>query len=210
VTLSPTLLLLDNYDSFTWNLAQYLEQLGATVEVVLNDRIDVASVCSAGYAGIVISPGPGRPEGAGITLELIRQVRGRMPLLGVCLGHQAIGQVHGADVVRAPTLMHGKTSWIHHDGRGLFDGLPEPFAATRYHSLTLDPASIPSELTVTARTAEGVIMAIEHRHDPLWGVQFHPESILTLSGKRLLSNYLERVKRHGDLGEATAVRSESC
>jgi len=185
------LLLLDNYDSFTWNLAQYLDELGARTEVVLNDAIGAGDALARGYDGIVISPGPGRPEGAGITLELIDRNAGRIPMLGVCLGHQALAQAAGARIVSAPTLMHGKTSSIQHDGSGVFRDLPEAFDATRYHSLVVDPGTLDDgQYVVNARTAEGVIMGIRHRSLPLHGVQFHPESILTLAGKQLLSNFL--------------------
>ncbi len=188
------LLLLDNYDSFTWNLYQYLEELGASVRVELNDRIGVDEVLSGGFDGIVISPGPGRPERAGISLALILAAAGRIPLLGVCLGHQAIAQAHGATIVEAPTLMHGKTSQIVHQNSGLFRGLPDRFEATRYHSLVVDESTLPDCLIVNARTADGVIMGLRHRRHELHGVQFHPESILTLSGKRLLQNFLDRIR----------------
>ena len=187
------LLLLDNYDSFTYNLAQYLEELGAAVDVVRNDRITVDQVKAAGFDAIVISPGPGRPEEAGISVELVRQTSERTPLLGVCLGHQAIGYAYGARVVSAPTLMHGKTSPIVHDGRTLFAGLENPFEATRYHSLVVEEASLPGELAVSARTPEGVVMGLRHRELPQEGVQFHPESVLTVVGKRLLANFLEGI-----------------
>jgi len=183
-------LLLDNYDSFTYNLAQYLEELGAAVEVVRNDRITVDQVKAAGFDAIVISPGPGRPEEAGISVELVRHTSGRTPLLGVCLGHQAIGYAYGGRVVSAPTLMHGKTSPIIHDGKTLFAGLENPFEATRYHSLVVEEASLPGELSISARTPEGVVMGLRHRELPLEGVQFHPESVLTVAGKRLLANFL--------------------
>jgi anthranilate synthase component 2 len=185
------LLLLDNYDSFTWNLAQYLEELGAEVRVELNDRVGVEWVERQAFDALVVSPGPGRPEGAGISLDLIRWAAGRKPLLGVCLGHQALAQAYGGRIVRAPSLMHGKTSRIRHDGAGIFAGLPAEFEATRYHSLVVDPASLHEDLRVTAWADEDVIMGIEHRRLPLHGVQFHPESILTLEGKALLANYLE-------------------
>jgi len=188
------LLLLDNYDSFTWNLAQYLRELGAKVEVVLNDRIDAGQALTGRYDAVVISPGPGRPEGAGVSLELIARVAGEMPLLGVCLGHQAIGVAFGASIVRAPVPMHGKTSWIDHDGSGLFRGLPCPFEATRYHSLVIDEATLADDIRVSARSADGVVMGIEHRELPLYGVQFHPESILTVAGKPLLANFLAIVR----------------
>ena len=187
------LLLLDNYDSFTYNLAQYLEELGAGVEVVRNDRITIDQVKAAAFDAIVISPGPGRPEEAGISVKLVRETFGRTPLLGVCLGHQAIGYAYGARVVPAPTLMHGKTSPIVHDGRTLFAGLENPFEATRYHSLVVEEASLPEELSVSARTPDGVLMGLRHREHAQEGVQFHPESVLTVAGKRLLANFLEGV-----------------
>ncbi len=187
---APRILLVDNYDSFTWNLAQYLQELGVQLRVELNDAIRVEQVRQQAFDGVVISPGPGRPEAAGICLDLVARLDPSVPLLGVCLGHQAIAQAFGARIVQAPTLMHGKTSIIEHDGRDLFEGLPSGFAATRYHSLVVDPATLPDDLEVTARTPEGVVMAIRHRSRPLWGVQFHPESVLTVAGKRLLANYL--------------------
>jgi anthranilate synthase component 2 len=189
------LLLLDNHDSFTWNLAHYLRELGARVEVELNDRVDVDTVLGRDYDAWVVSPGPGRPERAGITPDLVRAAEGHKPLLGVCLGHQAIAQLHGARIVRAPRLLHGKTSPILHDGRGLFAGLPQGFAATRYHSLTVDAATLDGALQVTARTPDGVLMGLRHREKPLYGVQFHPESVLTLAGKALLANFLDLARR---------------
>jgi anthranilate synthase component 2 len=185
------LLLIDNYDSFTYNLAQYLGELGADVRVERNDALTVDDVAKLGPERIVISPGPCTPNEAGISLELIARLAGKMPLLGVCLGHQAIGQAFGGKVVRAPHVMHGKTSPIEHDGKGLFAGIASPMQATRYHSLVVEPESLPATLTVTARTAEGEIMALAHKTLPVWGVQFHPESILTVDGKRLLKNFLE-------------------
>jgi anthranilate synthase component 2 len=158
--------------------------------VHLNDALSVEEALATDPDAVMISPGPGRPESSGITLDLVRQCAGRVPLLGVCLGHQAIAQSFGAQIVQAPTLMHGKTSPIRHDGEGLFRGLSNPFDATRYHSLTVDPPSVPDSLVVNASTAEGVIMGLHHRSLPMWGVQFHPESILTTAGKPLLSNFL--------------------
>ncbi len=189
------LLLLDNYDSFTWNLAQYLQEMGVDLDVRLSDRVPVGEVERLAFDAIMISPGPGRPEEAGISLELIPRIAGRTPLLGVCLGHQALAQTYGARIVQAPTLMHGKTSPIEHDGSGLFRGLPPGFEATRYHSLIVDPESLPDVFRVNARAAGEEIMAIEHRRHPLYGVQFHPESILTLSGKQLLANFLELARQ---------------
>jgi anthranilate synthase/aminodeoxychorismate synthase-like glutamine amidotransferase len=185
------LLLIDNYDSFTYNLAQYLGELGADVRVERNDALTVDEVATLAPERIVISPGPCTPNEAGISLELIARLAGKMPILGVCLGHQAIGQAFGGKVVRAPHVMHGKTSPIEHDGSALFAGIASPMQATRYHSLVVEPASLPASLTVTARTAEGEIMALAHKALPVWGVQFHPESILTVDGKRLLRNFLE-------------------
>ena len=185
------LLLIDNYDSFTYNLAQYLGELGAEVRVVRNDALSVEEVERLGAERIVISPGPCTPNEAGISLGLIARLAGKVPILGVCLGHQAIGQAFGGKVVRAPRVMHGKTSPILHDGSGLFRGLASPMQATRYHSLVVEPSSLPDCLAVTARTAEGEIMGLVHKTLPVWGVQFHPESILTVDGKRLLGNFLE-------------------
>jgi len=185
------LLLVDNYDSFTYNLYQYLGELGAQTRVVRNDELTAEQVLALQPERIVISPGPGTPDQAGISLELIRHAAGRVPLLGVCLGHQALGQAFGGRVVRAPTPMHGKTSPIHHDGRTVFAGLPDPFIATRYHSLVVDRGSVPECLEVSAWTADGIVMGLRHRGLPLEGVQFHPESILTAAGKDLLRNFLK-------------------
>jgi anthranilate synthase/aminodeoxychorismate synthase-like glutamine amidotransferase len=190
--------MLDNYDSFTYNLVQYLQELGATVEVARNDEVDPAEVERAGFDGIVISPGPGVPRDAGISEALLVQLSGKVPLLGVCLGHQALGEVFGARVVRAGRLMHGKTSPIHHDGSDLFQELPVPFVATRYHSLLLDRETVGEPLEITAWTTEGEVMGIRHRTHPSWGVQFHPESILTGNGKQLLSNFLARCCAPGE------------
>jgi anthranilate synthase component 2 len=183
-------LMVDNYDSFTYNLVQYLAELGATVDVRRNDAVTVDEVEALAPDAVVISPGPCTPREAGVSVPVIQRVAGRIPLLGVCLGHQAIGAAFGGDIVRAPRIMHGKTSPIHHDGRGVFAGLPDPFEATRYHSLVIDPASLPAELERTAWTDEGEIMGVRHRTALVEGVQFHPESILTLVGKRLLGNFL--------------------
>jgi anthranilate synthase/aminodeoxychorismate synthase-like glutamine amidotransferase len=185
-------LVLDNYDSFTYNLVQYLGELGARVTVWRNDAVTVAQVAAARPERIVISPGPGRPEDAGITMDLIRQLGERTPILGVCLGHQAIGAVFGGSVVRAAAPMHGKTSTIEHVGRGLFAGLTEPFQASRYHSLVVADEGLPEVLEVTARTREDrTIMGLRHRVWPVHGVQFHPESILTGEGRRILRNFLD-------------------
>lgn len=184
------LLLLDNYDSFTWNLYHYLGELGARTRVVRNDAMSVADALQLRPEAIVISPGPCDPDRAGISLELVRAAAGRVPILGVCLGHQAIAQSFGARIVRAPLPMHGKVSQISHDGSGVFAGLASPIEATRYHSLCADPASIPECLVVNARSEDGVIMGLRHRQLPIHGVQFHPESIETVAGKLLLANFL--------------------
>lgn len=187
------LLLIDNYDSFTFNLAQYFMQLGQEVRVERNDALTVDAIeRELKPKRVVISPGPGTPQRAGICLELISRLAGKTPILGVCLGHQAIGESFGGRVVAAPTLVHGKTSHVEHDGKGIYAGLENPFAATRYHSLAVDAASLPDCLEVTARTPEGVIMGLRHRKLPVEGVQFHPESILTTEGMKLLKNWLGR------------------
>ncbi len=185
------IILIDNYDSFTYNLVHYIGELGADVRVYRNDQIEVEAVLAAQPQAIVISPGPCDPDQAGISLELVRQAGPDVPLLGVCLGHQTIGQVYGGKIVRAPQLMHGKLSDITHDGAGLFAGLPSPFRATRYHSLVIDPQSCPDVLEVTARSDDGTIMAVQHRHYPTYGVQFHPESIASEHGHALLANFLK-------------------
>ncbi len=186
-------LVVDNYDSFTFNLVQYLGELGASVDVRKNDGIDVAGVTALAPDAVLISPGPCTPNEAGVSLAVVLAFGGLLPILGVCLGHQAIGQAYGGLVVRAERLMHGRTSPILHDGRGLFAGLPLPFDATRYHSLLVDRGSLPSCLEVSAWTAEGEIMGLRHRTHPVEGVQFHPESVLTPHGKRLISNWLAQV-----------------
>ncbi len=188
----PRILIVDNYDSFTWNIAQEMGELGAEVEVVRNDAFTVDELLGDLPDGIVISPGPGNPDDAGLSNDVIVAVAGKRPLLGVCLGHQCIGQVYGASIVRAPELVHGKTSMIHHEGLGVFAGLPQPFEATRYHSLVVDPATVPDVLEITARTAQGLIMGLRHRDLDLEGVQFHPESILTKHGYDLFQNFLDR------------------
>jgi len=189
----PRLLMIDNYDSFTYNLVQYLAELGADVEVRRNDAVGLDDVQARAPDGIVISPGPCTPREAGVSVPLIQRFAGQIPILGVCLGHQAIGAAFGGDVVRAPRIMHGKTSPIHHDGTGVFAGLPDPFDATRYHSLVIDPGTLPPTLLRNAWTDEGEIMGVRHRSAFVEGVQFHPESILTLEGKRLLGNFLSRL-----------------
>jgi anthranilate synthase component II len=190
---TPRVLLVDNYDSFVYNLVQELGELGAEPVVRRNDATDVAGIRSEQPDGIVISPGPGRPEESGISLAVVEQLAGDIPILGVCLGHQCIGQAFGAEIVQAPVIMHGKTSMVSHDGRGVFSGLPDPFVATRYHSLVIDPESLPAELEVTATTSDGAIMGVRHRELAVEGVQFHPESVLTTSGPRLLQNFLDLI-----------------
>jgi anthranilate synthase/aminodeoxychorismate synthase-like glutamine amidotransferase len=185
------ILLLDNYDSFTYNLAQYLGELGCTVEVHRNDRISVEEIARRKPERIVISPRPCTPQEAGISVELVQQLAGKFPILGVCLGHQAIGAAFGGKIVRAPKLFHGKTSEIEHDRKGIFRDLPNPFVATRYHSLIVERKSLPKELLVTAETHDGTIMGLRHRRFAVEGVQFHPESVLTECGKKLLKNFLE-------------------
>jgi anthranilate synthase component 2 len=191
--MSARLLLVDNYDSFTFNLVQYLGELGAEVEVFRNDAIDVAGIRRRRPRGLVISPGPCTPSEAGVTLDAIRALAGEIPILGVCLGHQAIGQAFGGRVVRNFRILHGKASPVHHRGRGLFAGLPSPFTAGRYHSLVVERRTLPPALAVTAWTAEGEIMGLRHRRLDVEGVQFHPESVLTPDGKRLLANWLARL-----------------
>ncbi|MGE4543475.1 MAG: aminodeoxychorismate/anthranilate synthase component II [Pedobacter sp.] len=184
------LLMIDNYDSFTYNLVQYFAELGEEVEVYRNDQIDIDGILERGPSRLVVSPGPCSPREAGISVEAIKQLSGKLPILGVCLGHQSIGYAFGGEIVRAASLMHGKTSAIHHNGRELFEGLPNPFDATRYHSLVIERSTFPACLEVTAWTEDGEIMGLRHRQLPLWGVQFHPESILTTAGKDLLRNFL--------------------
>jgi len=187
---SPHILVVDNYDSFVFTIVGYLQQLGAQCEVARNDAVSPAD--SAGFDGVLVSPGPGTPEEAGVSMAMISACAERhQPMLGVCLGHQALGVVFGATVNRAPELLHGKTSAVFHDGTGVLEGLPSPFIATRYHSLTIDPATVTDELVATAHTESGVIMAVRHRTLPLEGVQFHPESVLTQGGHRLLANWLQ-------------------
>lgn len=186
-----TTLLIDNYDSFTWNLYQYLAELGEEVEVRRNDQTTVAACEALAPERVVISPGPGRPSGAGLSTELARRFAGRAPVLGVCLGHQCICEAFGGRVEGAGEIKHGKTSSISHDGRGVFAGLPDPFTAVRYHSLAADAASLPAELTVSARSESGVVMGVRHTRHTVEGVQFHPESIATEHGKRMLRNFLD-------------------
>jgi 4-amino-4-deoxychorismate synthase (2-amino-4-deoxychorismate-forming) component II len=185
------ILVIDNYDSFTFNLVQYLGEMGQELRTVRNDAITIQEVEKLAPRAVVISPGPGRPENSGIIVPAIQALAGKMPILGVCLGHQAIGAAFGGQVVPAATLMHGKTSEIHHDGKTIFKDLENPFVATRYHSLVVSPAGLPDCLEISAWTMDGTIMGLRHRTLPIEGVQFHPESILTGVGKRLLSNFLE-------------------
>jgi anthranilate synthase component II len=190
------LLIVDNYDSFTFNLYQLMGGLHPDVEVVRNDRIGVDAIDPAAVHGIVLSPGPGTPEDSGVCLDILRELEGRLPILGVCLGHQAICHARGARIVQGEVPVHGKPGAVHHDGRGILAGLPSPFDAGRYHSLVVDPATLPPELHVTARTTQGEVMAVEHVTHPTWGVQFHPESVLTPDGELLLRNFLARLDRH--------------
>jgi anthranilate synthase component 2 len=190
---APRVLLVDNYDSFTFNVVQYLGELGAHVTVHRNDEIDVAGIRAARPQGLVLSPGPCTPDEAGVTLAAIRELSGELPILGVCLGHQAIGQAFGGKVVRNVRIVHGKASPVRHDGKGIFAGLPSPFTAGRYHSLVVERETLPAVLEVTAWTDEGEIMGLRHRTQDVEGVQFHPESILTEAGKPLLANWLARL-----------------
>ncbi len=187
-------LVIDNYDSFVYNLVQYLGELGAEPLVHRHDELTLEQIVALEPDAVLVSPGPGRPEDAGLSNDVILRFTGSVPVLGVCLGHQCLGQVYGGDVVRAPAVMHGKTSLVHHDGRGIFAGLPNPFEATRYHSLVVTPESVPEELEVSARTDDGIVMGLRHREHPTTeGVQFHPESILTASGHDLIANWLSHV-----------------
>jgi anthranilate synthase component 2 len=187
---APRVLVIDNYDSFVYNLVQYLGELGAEPLVHRHDELGLDEIAALDPDAVLISPGPGRPEDAGLSNRVIEHFAGRRPVLGVCLGHQCIGQVYGGEVVRAPEIMHGKTSLIRHDGTGVFAGLPQPFEATRYHSLVVERSSVPPELEITAWTDDGTVMGLRHRTLPVEGVQFHPESILTGSGHDLLRNFL--------------------
>ncbi len=195
---NPSILVVDNYDSFVFTIVGYLEQLGADCTVVRNDAVTPAE--GAGFDSVLISPGPGTPEDAGVSMAMIQACAERaQPMLGVCLGHQALGVVMGATVGRAPELLHGKTSLVHHDGTGVLDGLPQPFTATRYHSLAIDPATLPVELLANGHTDSGLVMAVRHATLPLHGVQFHPESVLTEGGHRILANWL------AECGDAEAI-----
>ena len=188
--MAAAVVVIDNYDSFVYNLVQYLGELGAQPSVFRHDEITVDELAERNPDGILISPGPGTPDGAGISNATIERLGASTPILGVCLGHQCIGQVFGGRIVRAPTVMHGKTSWVHHQGKGVFAGVADPFEATRYHSLVIDPASVPDALEVTAVTEDGVIMGVAHKELPVEGVQFHPESILTTVGHDLIRSWL--------------------
>jgi anthranilate synthase/aminodeoxychorismate synthase-like glutamine amidotransferase len=199
--MSARILVVDNYDSFTFNLVQYLGELGAEVEVHKNDAIDVDGIRARAPAGVLISPGPCSPNEAGVSLDLLRRLGASLPIFGVCLGHQAIGQAFGGRVVRAGRLMHGKTSPILHDTRGVFEGIPSPFEATRYHSLLVERASLPDCLEVSAWTSEGEIMGLRHREYAVEGVQFHPESVLTAQGKGIVANWLRQVGQWATSGQ---------
>ncbi|MBX6357488.1 MAG: aminodeoxychorismate/anthranilate synthase component II [Micromonosporaceae bacterium] len=202
------ILVIDNYDSFVFNLVQYLGQLGAECEVRRNDEITLADVGRRGAAGILLSPGPGTPDRAGICLDVIREYGGKLPIFGVCLGHQAIGEAFGATVTRAPELLHGKTSEVVHTGAGVLAGLPSPFIATRYHSLAVVESTLPAEIEVTGRTESGVVMAMRHRRLPVEGVQFHPESVLTQGGHLMLANWLAACGMPAALERAPALAAE--
>ncbi|MEX2293103.1 MAG: aminodeoxychorismate/anthranilate synthase component II [Acidimicrobiales bacterium] len=191
--MTTRVLVIDNYDSFVYNLVQYLGELGATPMVYRNDELSLDQIIALDPDAVLISPGPGTPDDAGVSNEVIRTFAGKVPLLGVCLGHQCIGQVYGGQVVRAPQVMHGKTSLIRHEGVGVFAGLPDPLEATRYHSLVVDRASVPEELEITAETDDGIVMGLRHRELGVEGVQFHPESILTVGGHDLLRTFLSGV-----------------
>ncbi len=209
------ILVIDNYDSFVFNLVQYLGQLGAECEVRRNDEITVAEVAGFGAAGLLLSPGPGTPERAGIMMDVIQEYAGKLPMFGVCLGHQAIGAAFGGTVTRAPELLHGKTSTVQHKGTGVLAGLPDPFTATRYHSLAVLPETLPEEIEVTGWTESGVVMAMRHRTLPIEGVQFHPESVLTEGGHTMLANWLascglpEALERAPELAAEVETRRRS-
>jgi para-aminobenzoate synthetase component II len=201
-------LVIDNYDSFVFNLVQYLGQLGVECDVRRNDEIDVAAVGAVGAQGVLLSPGPGTPERAGICIDLITEYAGKLPIFGVCLGHQAIGAAFGATVDRAPELLHGKTSEVHHKGAGVLSGLPDPFTATRYHSLAVLPDTLPDEIEATGWTGSGVVMAMRHRSLPIEGVQFHPESVLTEGGHTMLANWLAVCGYPDGVARAPALAAE--
>ena len=204
--MATRILVVDNYDSFVYNLVQYLAQLGAEVEVRRNDVVAPSDLDALDLAGVLISPGPGTPQDAGNSMAIVSAcAQRRLPLFGVCLGHQAIGAVFGSPIVRAPELLHGKTSEVHHDGSGVLAGLPNPFTATRYHSLAVDEASLPAELVVNGRSASGVVMAMRHVDLPIDGVQFHPESVLTQGGHRMVANWLARCGLVADQARVTQL-----
>ena len=188
--MTKKVLVIDNYDSFTYNLVQYVMGLGADTTVYLNDQVTVEQIVALAPQGLLLSPGPGTPDDAGVTLRVIRELAGKIPIFGVCLGHQSIGQSFGGNVIRAPRLMHGKTSMVEHDGKTLFKGMANPFQATRYHSLVVEESSMPSCLEISARTTDGEIMALRHKTLPVEGVQFHPESFLTHDGVRIVANWI--------------------
>jgi para-aminobenzoate synthetase component 2 len=202
------ILVIDNYDSFVFNLVQYLGQLGAECEVRRNDEISVEDVAAFEPAGVLLSPGPGTPDRAGIMMDVIRAYAGKVPLFGVCLGHQAIGAVFGGTVTRAPELLHGKTSEVHHKGDGVLAGLPDPFTATRYHSLAVLPETLPEDIEITGQTESGIVMAMRHRELPVEGVQFHPESVLTEGGHTMLANWLATCGLPSALEKAPALAAE--
>ncbi|WP_433081976.1 aminodeoxychorismate/anthranilate synthase component II [Dactylosporangium sp. CA-052675] len=201
-------LVIDNYDSFVFNLVQYLGQLGVECEVRRNDELTVADVAAVNPAGVLLSPGPGTPERAGICMDVIAELGGKLPIFGVCLGHQAFGAAFGATVTRAPELLHGKTSLVEHTGQGVLAGLPNPFIATRYHSLAVVEETLPPEIEVTGRTESGVVMAMRHRELPIEGVQFHPESVLTQGGHQMLANWLAVCGLPGALERAPELVAE--
>jgi len=198
------IIMIDNYDSFTYNLVQYLEQIGTSVKVIRNDAASISDLVSWDPAGIVISPGPGRPESAGISLPVVKQFSGKVPILGVCLGHQAIGAAFGGKVVSAKRLMHGKTSMIHSDGKMIYQGISKPFEAMRYHSLAVSRENFPECLEISSESDDGEIMGIRHRNHPTEGIQFHPESIMTRVGKRLLRNFVKGAEQFNQSGGETA------
>jgi para-aminobenzoate synthetase component 2 len=207
--MSTRILVVDNYDSFVYNLVQYLGQLGAEVVVRRNDAVTPGDIAALGVDGVLISPGPGMPQQAGNSMALVEACAEReLPLFGVCLGHQAIGAVYGAPIVRAPELLHGKTSEVVHDGTGVLAGLPSPFTATRYHSLAVEESALPPEIEVTGRTGSGVVMSLRHRTLPIDGVQFHPESVLTQGGHRMVANWLVRCGASVDFARADALGAE--
>ena len=197
------IVVVDNYDSFVFNLVQYLAQLGAEVTVARNDEVTAKDALA--YDGVLLSPGPGTPQEAGVCIQIVQECGGQVPIFGVCLGHQAIGVAFGATVDRAPELLHGKVSLVHHSGAGVFQGLPDPFTATRYHSLAIEPATLPAELEITGRTDSGVIMGVRHRSMLIEGVQFHPESVLTEGGHRMLANWLTECGDSQALGRSRGL-----